>query len=145
MDSATFPKSMIGLVPSLQPGRRIVDAGELLSAFQSLFGSSNALVGSATPPGPMLNSFMTFVNTAPGVNVSLPPALPGRMLFVMSGPNNPGGLVVNAAVNNPANPSRPDAIINVGSWATFPSIDQADGEPDFYIAYELGTWIRIVL
>ena len=142
-DASSPPKSMIGLVPSLSPGKRIVDAGELLDAFQSLFGSNTSVVGTTTPPGPTLNAFMNFI--IGGVNVSLPPAIPGRMLFCLAGPDTGSGIAINPARANLSNGSAADQVIDVGSWTPVSPVLQANGAPTLYICYQLGFWIQITL
>jgi hypothetical protein len=134
---------MIGLVQSLQPGRRIVDAGELLDGFQALFGSNTAIIATAAAPGPVLNAFMNFVNNTG--NVTLPPAIPGRMLFCLAGPNSGTGITINPTRANLSNNSAADQVIDVGSWAPVSPVVQANGAPILYICYLLGFWIQITL
>jgi hypothetical protein len=134
-DSATPPKSVMSLLPSLQePGKRLVDAGELFQAFSFLFSTHSGIVGGAAAPGPMMNAAINEVVS--GTDVSLPPAIAGRQITILN--SGTGTLTVNAAAFNPATGDH-DHIGTGGAM----SATQPTGTSAVYICYALGLWTQV--
>jgi len=81
-DSAAPPKSLMGLLPSLQsPGFRLVDAGELYQFLNSLYGVHDINQPTATASVPLVGGINVVVAAPQGVTLP-PPTLPGSIVTV---------------------------------------------------------------
>jgi hypothetical protein len=136
-----YPADMMGLLLSLsEPGKRLVDAGELKEAFEAIFGANTNVIGGAAAPGPTLQTYFSLVTS--GTDVSLPPAIPGRQMLVLA---RNGAVTVNAAISNPANGGVADDIVVTGAWTGAASESIDEGAPTLYVCYALGHWLQVTL
>ena len=122
-DSAAPPKSLMGLLPSLQtPGFRLVDAGELYQFLNALFALYTINQPTATASVPLLGGIN--VITAAPQGVTLPPAtLPGQIVTVV-------------------NPSTTAAVDVTGQGLTGATV--AEGSTVQYVCSAIGTWVPML-
>ena len=129
-----FPTSVMDQLLSLQePGKRLVDAGELYEAFSLIFGAQSGIAAGTLAPGPLLTQAINQIVS--GTFVQLPAAIAGLRITVV---NNSGSVIaVSATRINPANGGQAD-LIN-GS----PSDVNQSGTIAQYLCYALGNWIQL--
>lgn len=129
-----YPPSVMDKLLSLQEtGKRLVDAGELYEAFQSIFGCQSGITAGATAYGTLLTQAINEVVS--GTFIQLPSAIMGLRVTVVN--NSTGTLYVSAQPMNPANGGQPDMID--GAIA----VGQAADEASVYICYSLGNWTQV--
>lgn len=130
----TMPTSVMDMLHSLQePGKRLVDAGELYEAFSLIFGAQSGIAAAGVAPGPVLTQAINQVVS--GTFVLLPSAIAGLRITVV---NSTGSiLAISASRSNPANGGAAD-LIN-GS----PSDVQQSGAIAQYLCYALGQWMQL--
>jgi len=96
MDASSPPKVMLDLAPSLQPGFRLVDGGELFTLMTSIFGIISGLSGAGTvqSTGTALKSGISSYTPAAGnTGVVLPPGLPGQEITVVNASGTVAGVL----------------------------------------------------
>jgi hypothetical protein len=147
MDSATPPKVMMDLAPSLRtPGFRLVDAGEVYTLFRSLFSVQAGIVARGTTQATALQltaGVNTLTTVAAGnTGVALPPGLPGRRVVVVN-LGAAGAIVYGYGAG--------DLLIPVASITTGASITQASGTSAEYLCIgktfnpTVSTWKQLSL
>lgn len=145
-------KAMVDLFQSFsQPGKQLIDAGDLNQLVQLLFSSSNTIVAAAggtqalaTPLTVTWNELATVVTNSD--SVMLPLALPGRFVGV----NNDTGqtLAVFGQIQNPENANAGDTIAAAGSTvqqATATGVTQLTGVATIYVCTTIGQWKQFAI
>jgi hypothetical protein len=87
---------MMDLAPSLQAGYRLVDAGELQTLFQNIFGIIGGYVAAGTIQStgtPLRSGISTYTPSAGNTGVILPPGLPGQEVTVVNGSGTVAGVL----------------------------------------------------
>src|SRR5215475_1805682 len=108
-DASSPPKFMIDLAPSLQAGFRLVDAGELLALFTSIFQIIGGIAAAGVAQGtaaPLKAGISTYVPSAGNTGVLMPPGLPGQTVTVVNGSGTVAGVLYG---------NGPDQIIPLAS------------------------------
>jgi len=147
MDSATPPRAMMDLAPSLRtPGFRLVDAGELQALFRSLFSVQTGIVARGTTQATALqltagvNNLTTVA--AGNTGVKLPPGLPGQRVVVVN---------LGAAAALVYGYATADLLIPVASSTGAANISQASGTSAEYLCItkagtpQVTTWKQLSL
>jgi hypothetical protein len=130
------PTTMLGQLLSLQePGKRLVDAGELYEVFKQMCGADYGVTGGTAAPGPTMGSFITEVTG--GSDMCLPPALPGSQRMLVN--VGTGAVTVNTVTNNNANGGKPDLIDGAAT------VSVASDTVTLFICYAPGTWTEATI
>ena len=83
-DSAAPPRSLMGLLLSLQePGKRLIDAGELYQFLNALYGVTTVNSPAATASIPLTTGIGVVIDAPAGVTLP-PPTLPGQIVTVVN-------------------------------------------------------------
>ena len=124
--------SVMDLFPSLQePGKRLVDAGELYEAFSMLFSTQSGIAAGAVAPGALMSA--AFNQVISGSEVQLPMAIAGRSVGVFAAT----ALTVNCQPSNAGNNGLADLVDGAATAA------QAAGTFARYICYSVGAWSQV--
>lgn len=130
----SYPVSLMEKLLSLQEdGKRLVDAGELREAFNSIFGCNGSVAAGTTALGPILTEAIN--NVISGTFLQLPAAIMGTRVTVIA--NSTANLFISAAPINPANGGAADQVNGASN------VMQATGEASVYVCYQLGQWVQI--
>jgi hypothetical protein len=137
MDPAAPPKSLLGLVPSLQtPGFRQVDAGELAALFQYMWSTAAVRGNGATAvtATQLQGGVNEVIDVANGAAVKLPSALPGGMVWVINGTTTALAIFASA----------PDQIVGNAVNVLTASVALASSATTVFICTRSGHWKQVL-
>jgi len=138
MDPAAPPKTILGLMPSLQtPGFRLVDAGELAALLQYMFSARSGIKANGTTQAAatLLSAGVNEItDTTGGTAVKLPNALPGGQVTVVN----------DTSASLTIFPSGTDKIIDNTGLTLDASVPMSTATSSIFVSVRPGVWKQIL-